>query len=171
MDLVNWSSPSMSASIKAEVWAVCWSIIASTRRPSVRQVELGWRWVMQHDNDPKQQKIYNRMSEKEKNWGVALVQSPDINMVERFWWNLKRAVHKPMLPTSMNWSNDVRDWWCFYRELLFQIIAAKGGSRSCWIMGWTFFCFLYTLLLNFCLVFVNQIKSVIFHVFQTFLYI
>ena len=54
-------------------------ILASTVRPCVWQLKVGQKdWVMQNA----QQQIYNRMAEKEKSWGVAMVQSPDLNLIE-----------------------------------------------------------------------------------------
>lgn len=43
---------------------------------SVYQLKLGPHWITEQGNDPKQNsKIYARMAEKEKNEGVATVQS------------------------------------------------------------------------------------------------
>jgi len=29
----------------------------------------------------------------------------DLTLIEMLWWDLKRAVHEHVLPTSMNWGN------------------------------------------------------------------
>jgi len=47
-------------------------------KSSVRQLKLGRNWVMQQDNDPKDQalqQLHNRMAEKEMNQSVAPSQS------------------------------------------------------------------------------------------------
>lgn len=60
-----------------------------------------FRFIKLHKLFQRQQQIYNRMAEKE-NKSVAMMQSPDLNLIKMLQWDLKRAVQKQMLQTSMN---------------------------------------------------------------------
>ena len=78
----------------------------------------------QQDNDPKHSSRSTTECLKKKRIKVLQwsSQSPDLSLTEMLWLDLQRAVHKPMLQTSMSWSNigkksgprflhnHVRDW-------------------------------------------------------------
>ena len=67
--------------------------------PYVKNVKLGRAWIMQQDNDP------NHTSRSTQPWfqGKKIIvldwpgPSSDLNLIEMFWTNLKRAVHNKKL--------------------------------------------------------------------------
>lgn len=80
------------------IWAHFAAIVFQTTpesrvRPYVRQRNLGQNWVMQQDNDPKH---ISKMAEIENT-----LQSPDLDMTEMLWPDLKRAVCEQM-PANLN---------------------------------------------------------------------
>lgn len=49
-------------------------------RPSVRQLKLDPDWVMMQLNHGPKHSWQSKMSEKKRNQGVAMIQSPDLNL-------------------------------------------------------------------------------------------
>ena len=108
------------------------SILESNVRPSVGYLS---------DNDLKQNlQIYNRMAEKNrratvKRCGTALRELYKVfKQMPTYWHQLKQYCKEEWskLPLQQHERliTSCRKW-------LLQLIAAKGGSTSCGIMGWT----------------------------------
>ena len=85
----------------------------------------------QQDNDPKHSSKSTTECLKKKRIKVLQwsSQSPDLKLIEMLWWDLKRAVHKPFLQTSMTSCNVIKNSgpgfrcgatarWTHNRELL-----------------------------------------------------
>lgn len=77
--------------------------------------------VMQQDNE----QIYSRMAKKVKNQYAAMVQSPDLEILQQD----HTAVYK-FLHTWLKLNNVV-----YALVYILQVIAAKIVFASCWIMG------------------------------------
>jgi len=71
------------------------SILESNVRPSVWQLKLGWNWVINRTMIPN-----TNRKQKESRCSRCSSQSPDLKVIEMLWWDLKRAVHKPMVQTK-----------------------------------------------------------------------
>uniref|UniRef100_A0A8C5WF56 Transposase n=1 Tax=Leptobrachium leishanense TaxID=445787 RepID=A0A8C5WF56_9ANUR len=119
-------------------------ILQENVRPSVRQLKLRRGWVMQEDNDQK------HTSNSTKEWlqqnKIRLLewpsQSPDLNLIEMLWHELKRAIHTrhPKNIATLKqfseeeWSKITPDHCagliCNYKKRLVEVITAKGGSTS-----------------------------------------
>jgi len=66
--------------------------------------KAGLKLAHQQDNDPKHSSSSTTECVKKKRIKVLQwsSQSPDLNLTEMLWWDLKRAVYEPMLQTSMS---------------------------------------------------------------------
>ncbi|MGH0187059.1 UNVERIFIED_CONTAM: hypothetical protein FKN15_039015 [Acipenser sinensis] len=71
-------------------------IMANHLKPSATKLGLKRNWTFQHNNDPKHtskstSEWLNKNKIKVLEWTS---QSPDINLIENLWCELKKAVHK-----------------------------------------------------------------------------
>ena len=118
-------------------------ILNDNLMPSVRQLKLKRKWIMQQDNDPK------HSSKSTKEWLKKKIctlewpsQSPDLNPIEMLWGDLKRAVRarKPSNLTDLK-QFCIEEWAKIpvsrceklvkgYRKRLLAVIAAKGGATQ-----------------------------------------
>lgn len=114
-------------------------------RPSVQKLRHGWNWVMLQDNKSSSKSKPEWLKKKKKNQGVA---TDHWRYRPQLGWNavtgLKRAVHKQVSANlkelkqhcKEDWPkflyNNVGDWQSWKQFL--QVIAAKGASRSYWIL-------------------------------------
>ena len=105
----------------------------SNVRPFAWQLKIGCKWVCEYViDDPKHSgKSTTECLKKKiiKVWQWSS-QSPDLNLTE-MWWDLKRAVYKQMLQTSIQ--NNVR-LLMSHRERFLQVFAAKHVSTRYSIM-------------------------------------
>uniref|UniRef100_A0A3Q2CFB6 Tc1-like transposase DDE domain-containing protein n=1 Tax=Cyprinodon variegatus TaxID=28743 RepID=A0A3Q2CFB6_CYPVA len=110
--------------------------------PSVRELKLGRKWIMQQDNDPKHSSKSTKEWLKRKkictlDWPS---QSPDLNPIEMLWQDLKRAVHARCPSNISQLAEFCKEEWtkipksrcetlvCGYRRRLVEVMAAKGGA-------------------------------------------
>ena len=111
-------------------------ILQGNLRPSVHQLKLNRRWVLQQYNDPKHSS--KSTTEWLKQSKIHLLewpsQSPDLNTIEMLWHDLKKAIHTRHPKNIEEWSRIAPDRCarliCNYRIRLVEVIAAKGGSTS-----------------------------------------
>ena len=96
----------------------------SNVRTSVCQLELGWRTMIQT-----QQQTYTRMDEPLQNEGPG--------MLEMLWWDLQRAVETWMSRNLNELQHrgieQISSRTVSPRKPLLQDVTAKSGSTSCWI--------------------------------------
>lgn len=119
-------------------------ILQENLRPSVHQLKLNRRWVLQQDNDPKHRSKSTTEWLKQKK--IRLLewpsQSPDLNPIEMLWHDLKKAIHTRHPKNIAELKQFCKEEWsritpdrcarliCNYRKRLVEVIAAKGGSTS-----------------------------------------
>ncbi|KAK3558102.1 hypothetical protein QTP86_009893 [Hemibagrus guttatus] len=124
--------------------AVYQKILKENVRPSVCDLELKRTWVLQQDNDPK----HNSKSTSEwlkKNKMKTLEwpsQSPDLNLIEMLWHDLKKVVHARKPSNVAELQQFCKDEWAkippqrynrlnaSYGKHLIAVVAAKGGPTS-----------------------------------------
>ena len=70
------------------------AILKRSVMPSVGKLNLGDRWTLQQDNDPKHTSKSTKAWLRNKSWNVLEwpSQSPGLNLIENLRWNLKKAV-------------------------------------------------------------------------------
>ncbi|XP_062849643.1 zinc finger protein 638 [Trichomycterus rosablanca] len=107
--------------------------------PSVRELKLGQKWIMQQHNDPKHSSKTTKEWLKRKkirtlDWPS---QSPDLNPIEMLWQDLKRAVHARCPSNLSQLAEFCMEEWakipkircetlvCDYRRRLVEVMAAK----------------------------------------------
>ena len=113
-------------------------------RLSVRQLKLNRSWVMQWDNDPKHRSKSTTEWLQEKK--IRLLEwpsrTPDLNLIEMLWYELKRAVHTRHPKNIAELKQFCKEEWSKippdrraglirnYRKRLDEVTAAKEGSTS-----------------------------------------
>ena len=89
----------------------------------------------QQDNDPKHSSKSTTECVKKKRIKVLQwsSQTLDLTLAEMLWWDLKRAVHKPMLKSSKNWTNVVKkSGEKFLLSHVPYIMEKITSSYCCW---------------------------------------
>ncbi|TKS65777.1 Transposable element [Collichthys lucidus] len=119
-------------------------ILANNVQESVTKLKLRRGWILQQDNDPKHCSNSTKAFMQRNNYNVLEwpSQSPDLNIIENLWCDLKRAVHaqKPSNLTELEmfckeeWSKipstTLQTLIGSYRKRLEAVISAKGGSTK-----------------------------------------
>uniref|UniRef100_A0A3B4TRY4 Transposase Tc1-like domain-containing protein n=1 Tax=Seriola dumerili TaxID=41447 RepID=A0A3B4TRY4_SERDU len=112
--------------------------------PSVKQLKLGRKWIMQQDNDPKHsskttKEWLQRKRIRTLDWPS---QSPDLNPIEMLWRDLKKMVHARCPSNLSQLAEFCKEEWAKipmsrcerlvrgYRRRLVEVMAAKGGATS-----------------------------------------
>lgn len=116
-------------------------ILEANITPSVKKLKMKRGWLLQQDNDPKHTSkstmdYLKRRKLKVLPWPS---QSPDLNIIENLWIDLKRAVHarRPKNLTELEafckeeWAKipqtRIERLLAGYRKCLQAVILAKGG--------------------------------------------
>jgi hypothetical protein len=106
---------------------------------------------MQQDNDPKHRSKSTTEWLQQKKICLLEWPSPDFNPIEMLWHDLKRAVHTRNSKNIAERKQFCKEEWskippdrcegliCNYRKCLVEVIAAKVGSSSYYIQGFTYF--------------------------------
>lgn len=140
---MSWSGPGMLHKVEGRMNALQYQeILEESLLPSVEKLKMGRRWILQQDNDPKHkakstEKWFQKKKVKVLPWPS---QSPDLNLIENLWIDLKRAVHKRR-PSNLveleaicheEWSNiepaRIQKLIKAYPKRLEYVINAKGGN-------------------------------------------
>ncbi|KAK3533217.1 hypothetical protein QTP70_013621 [Hemibagrus guttatus] len=119
-------------------------ILKENVRPSVCDLKLKRTWVLQQDNDPKHtSKSTSEWLKKNKmktlEWPS---QSPDLNLIEMLWHDLKKVVHARKSSNVAELQQFCKDEWAkipphrcnrliaSYGKRLIAVVAAKGGPTA-----------------------------------------
>lgn len=119
-------------------------ILGNNVEESVTKLKLRRGWIFQQDNDPKHCSKSTRAFMQRNKYNVLEwpSQSPDLNIIENLWDDLKRAVHarQPSNLTELEmfckeeWSkipsSRIQTLIRGYRKRLEAVILAKGGSTK-----------------------------------------
>lgn len=119
-------------------------ILENNVQESVTKLKLRRGWVFQQDNDPKHCSKSTRAFMQRNKYNVLEwpSQSPDLNIIENLWDDLKQAVHarNPSNITELQrfcqeeWakipSSRIQTLIGGYRKRLQAVIFAKGGSTK-----------------------------------------
>lgn len=119
-------------------------ILETNVQESVTKLKLRRGWIFQQDNDPKHCSKSTKAFMQRNKYNVLEwpSQSPDLNIIENLWCELKRAVHARK-PSNLNelemfckeeWSKipstTIQTLIGTYRKRLEAVISAKGGSTK-----------------------------------------
>lgn len=119
-------------------------ILENNIQESVTKLKLRRGWIFQQDNDPKHRSKSTQAFMQRNKYNVLEwpSQSPDLNIIENLWDDLKRAVHArhPSNLTELEmfckeeWSkipsSRIQTLIRGYRKRLEAVIFAKGGSTK-----------------------------------------
>ena len=119
-------------------------ILENNVEQSVTKLKLRRGWIIQQDNDPKHcsKSTWAFMQRNKYNVLEWPSQSPDLNIIEHLWGDLKRAVHaqQPSNLTELEmfckeeWSkihsSRIQTLITGYKKHLEAVISAKGGSTK-----------------------------------------
>jgi len=119
-------------------------ILENNVQVSVTKLKLRRGWIFQQDNDPKHCSKSTKAFMQRNKYNVLEwpTQSPDLNIIENVWCDLKRAVHacKPSNLTELEifckeeWSKissaRIQTLIGSYRKCLEAVIYAKGGCTK-----------------------------------------
>lgn len=112
--------------------------------PSVKKLKMKRGWILQQDNDPKHtakstEEWFTKNKIKVLPWPA---QSPDLNVIENLWLDLKKAVHLRK-PTNLMQLEEIccEEWNKIskeriqrllkgYPKRLQQVVKARGGHTS-----------------------------------------
>jgi len=119
-------------------------ILENNVQKSVKKLKLRRGWIFQQDNDPKH--CSNSTKEYMQRCRLHVLdwpsQSPDLNIIENLWNDLKRAVHAHKLSNLTQLQAFCMEEWSKiapariqgllsgYRKRLEAVISAKGGSTK-----------------------------------------
>ena len=119
-------------------------ILQNNLQDSARNLSMGRNWILQQDNDPKHtaksvQAWFKQKKIKVLEWPS---QSPDLNIIEAVWGDLKRAVHTRRPANLAELEAFCHEEWAkipaeriqrligSYSKRLSAVIDAKGGNTK-----------------------------------------
>ena len=119
-------------------------ILANNVQESVTKLKLRRGWILQQDNDPKHCSNSTKAFMQRNNYNVLEwpSQSPDLNIIENLWCDLKWAVHARKPSNLIELEMFCKEEWSkissttlqtligSYRKRLEAVISAKGGSTK-----------------------------------------
>ena len=110
-------------------------ILANNLLPSVRALKIGCGWVFQHNNDPKHTARATKKHLKVLEWPS---QSPDLNLIENLWSELKVRIAQRQPRNLKDLEKVCMEEWAKipaavcanlvknYRERMISVIPDKG---------------------------------------------
>lgn len=140
---VSYKGTGNLVKIDGKMNAVCYQkILEESLHSSARKLRMGRTWTFQHDNDPKH-KAKSTCHWLQQNKVKVLEwpsQSPDLNIIEPLWGDLKRAVHARQPKNLQELEAFCQEEWAAlpsekikslihkYHKRLQAVIDVKGGN-------------------------------------------
>lgn len=142
---VSYSGTGNLVKIDGKMNATCYQkILEDNLHSSAQKLRMRRTWTFQHDNDPKHKAKSTCVWLQQKKVKVLEwpSQSPDLNIIEPLWGDLKRAVHARQPKNLQDLEAFCQEEWaalpsekikCLihnYHKRLQAVIYAKGGNTK-----------------------------------------